>query len=60
MGENYTLFYFYDDFNQEIELYESKELTEPGELFGEELKRIFDQIEYIPGPRVLEKILNEA
>ena len=59
MVKNSTLFYFYDDFNIENELYESKELTEPSKLFQDEVDKIFSSFEMNPRKEVLEKILNE-
>lgn len=59
MVKNSTLFYFYNDFNIENELYESEELTEPSNLFRDELDKIFSSIEWKPRDEVLEKILNE-
>ncbi|MCK4922353.1 MAG: hypothetical protein KAS71_14975 [Bacteroidales bacterium] len=60
MMKTSTLFFFYNNINKENELYESKELTEPGSLFSEELNQIFNGIDYCPRKEVLEEILDKV
>lgn len=59
MVKTSTLFYFYDELNNVNELYDLKELTEPGDLFNKELMEIFGRIDLCPRPEVLKRILNE-
>lgn len=59
MVKNSTLFYFYDNFNLKNELYESDELTAPGEIEDKELSLFLDKLELTPRDDVIEKILNE-
>lgn len=60
MVKNSTLFYFFDEFNLENELYETEELTDPGNQFRDELDEIFRGIEFSPRDIVLERIFNET
>ena len=60
MVKNSTLFFFYNDLNKEIELYENEELTESNNLFKDELKEIFGGINFQPRQEVLDEIFNET
>ena len=60
MTKTSTLFFFYNNLNEENELYDSKEITEPGSLFSDELNEIFERINYCPRPKVLEEILEKT
>jgi len=60
MMKTSTLFFFYNDLNKENELYDSKELTEPGGLFSNELNEIFGKINFTPRDEVLERILQQT
>ena len=60
MMKTSTLFFFYNDLNKENELYDSKELTEPGGLFSDELNEIFGKINFNPRDEVLERILHKT
>ena len=60
MVKSSTLFYFYNNLNDEIEIYEIEELTEHGNLFSDELEEIFGRFDLHPRQEVLDEILQKT
>ncbi len=54
-----TLFFCYNNFDSEYNLYTIKDLDEPEGLYTKELRNIFERINYSPSKKVIRKILEK-
>ncbi|MFW5820963.1 MAG: hypothetical protein ACOCWA_06715 [Bacteroidota bacterium] len=59
MVKNSTIFFIYDNINEENELYSHQELTEPGRT-RDDFSLLLDKIEFNPPDRILQRIFEKA